>query len=156
MRIVVIGNSGCGKTTLASRLAAEHGLEHLDLDTLAWLPTQPPERAPLDEVATTLREFASRHARWVAEGCYSDLAEVLLADATELFFLDLPVQACQRHAQMRPWEPHKYPSKQAQDANLQMLLQWIAQYPHRDGPLGRRAHQALFDAFTGPKQRRQD
>ena len=25
----------------------------------------------------------------------------------------------------RPWEPHKYPSKEAQDANLALLIGWI-------------------------------
>ena len=34
-----------------------------------------------------------------------------------------------------------------------MLLEWIAAYPDRDGVLGRRAHEALFDAFAGNKRR---
>ena len=151
---MILGNSGSGKSTLAVALASEHGLEHLDLDALAWQPTEPPQRVPLEVAAKRLREFARRHASWVVEGCYADLAEVVVAEATELIFLDLPVDACQRHARSRPWEPHKYETKEAQDANLDMLLQWIADYPDRDGPLGRRAHQALFDAFTGVKQRR--
>jgi hypothetical protein len=28
----------------------------------------------------------------------------------------------------RPWEPHKYLSKEAQDANLEMLMGWIRAY----------------------------
>jgi hypothetical protein len=60
----------------------------------------------------------------------------------------------QAHARARPWEPHKYASKEAQDANLDMLLGWIADYPSREGPLGRAAHEALFEGFTGRKERR--
>ena len=154
LRIVVIGNSASGKSTLASSLASEHGLEHLDLDTLAWQSTTPPERVPLNIAEKELRQFTSRHDRWVVEGCYADLMALLLAEATELMFLDLPVEACQRNARVRPWEPHKYPSKDAQDANLAMLSDWIAAYPTRSGVLGRQAHQELFDSFKGKKQRR--
>jgi adenylate kinase family enzyme len=154
LRIVVIGNSGSGKSTLASRLAAEHGIEHLDLDTLAWQPTHPPERVPLEVAEKSLRRFADRNDQWVVEGCYADLVELLLPEATELVFLDLPVDACRQNARTRPWEPHKYPSKQEQDANLEMLLEWISAYPEREGVLGRRAHRALFDSFAGTKQRR--
>lgn len=150
----MIGNSGAGKSTLAATLASDHGLEHLDLDTLAWQPTVPPERVALDVARQELRRFTSRSDRWVAEGCYADLIALLLPEATEFIFLDLPVEACQRNARARPWEPHKYPSKQAQDANLEMLLDWIAAYPQREGVLGRRAHEALFASFGGKKLRR--
>lgn len=154
VRIVVIGNSGSGKSTLASALASQNGLEHLDLDTLAWQPTDPPQRVSLEDATATLRDFSAAHEAWVAEGCYADLVELLLSQATEFIFLDLPVDVCQAHARARPWEPHKYASKEAQDANLDMLLGWIADYPSREGPLGRAAHEALFEGFTGRKERR--
>src|SRR5262245_31604748 len=41
-KLVIFGNSGAGKSTLAQRLAREGALAHLDLDSLAWLPTEPP------------------------------------------------------------------------------------------------------------------
>ncbi len=34
-----------------------------------------------------------------------------------------------------------------------MLLAWIADYPEREGPLGRRAHEELFTNFDGAKRR---
>lgn len=52
---------------------------------------------------------------------------------------------------MRPWEPHKYPSKEAQDANLEMLIGWIAEYETRTDTFSLAAHRALFDRFTGDK-----
>ena len=153
-RILVFGNSGAGKSTLAARLAAEHGIEHLDLDLLAWQPTEPPTRVPLEEAAQKLRTFTESFGEWVVEGCYADLLELLSVDATTAIFLDLPVAECQANARKRPWEPHKYASKEAQDAKLDMLLAWIAEYPDRDGVLGRKSHEALFDSFAGAKERR--
>lgn len=40
MKVIVIGNSGSGKSTHARTLAKEHGLEHLDLDSIMWEPNQ--------------------------------------------------------------------------------------------------------------------
>ena len=151
MRLVVFGNSGAGKSTLARSLT-EEGLPHLDLDTLAWEPTTPPTRAPLARAGAEIHAFVERHDRWVVEGCYADLIALVLDRATKLVFIDASVETCQAHARMRPWEPHKYPSPEAQDANLPMLLEWIAGYPSRDGPLGRASHVALFQAFDGDKQ----
>lgn len=152
-RVLIFGNSGAGKSTLARKLASERGSKHIDLDTVAWLPTDPPQRLPLPEAQRQLQSLIGDADAWVAEGCYADLIELLLPNATEMIFLDLPVSQCQAHARDRPWEPHKYPSKEAQDANLEMLLDWIATYPNRDGELGRNAHVALFDAFGGKKRR---
>src|SRR4051812_31760473 len=68
MRIVIMGNSGSGKSTLAKQLAETHGLAHLDLDTLAWLPTTPPQRAP--DALAKLDAFMTTE-QWVIEGCYA-------------------------------------------------------------------------------------
>lgn len=46
-KIMIFGNSGSGKSTLAKKLIKAEGLSHLDLDSLAWLPEVPPQRAPL-------------------------------------------------------------------------------------------------------------
>lgn len=158
MRLVVFGNSGAGKSTLARSLARDGPAAHLDLDTLAWEPLEapddPPRRTPIDQAAAAIQAFTEAHDSWVIEGCYADLVALALDRATRLVFLDPSVETCQAHARQRPWEPHKYPSAEAQDANLPMLLEWIAGYPTREGPLGRPAHVALYEAFDGPKERR--
>lgn len=151
-RVAIFGNSGSGKSTLARSLAATGGLTHLDLDTLAWLPTAPPTRRPLDESRADIDAFVARHESWVIEGCDADLLEFALGHATEVLFLDLPVARCQQNARRRPWEPHKYESKAAQDANLPMLLEWIAAYDRRTDEFSRGAHRRLFDGFAGDKR----
>ena len=146
-----MGNSGSGKSTLAARLARESKLAHLDLDTLAWLPGMPPRRAPLAEAMAKIERFVADHEDWVIEGCYGDLIEGALHHATRLVFLNPGTEACIANCRGRPWEPHKYDSKAAQDANLDMLIEWVRGYETRDDDLSLSRHRALFESFRGDK-----
>jgi adenylate kinase family enzyme len=163
-KIIIFGNSGSGKSTLAKKLAADNKLAHLDLDTLAWLATSPPQRKALSDSANEIALFTQKHESWVIEGCYSDLLALLTINsksttidntnasvANEMFFLDLPIETCIENAEQRPWEPHKYASKQAQDDNLEMLVNWIKAYETRTDPFSKQAHQQLYDAFEDKK-----
>ncbi|WP_293079289.1 hypothetical protein [Moorena sp. SIO3H5] len=40
-KILIFGNSGAGKTTLALKLQVELSLPILDLDTITWIPDLP-------------------------------------------------------------------------------------------------------------------
>ncbi len=155
-KILVFGNSGSGKSSLAKQLCDADGLSHLDLDTLAWLPGTPPQRRPMASSGADISAFIAANTGWVIEGCYADLLELALPCATEIVYLDLAVSRCIDNARNRPWEPHKYQSKQAQDANLDMLLEWISQYPTRDDTFSASAHQKLFNGYPGKKTRLTD
>jgi len=150
-RILIFGNSGAGKTTLAYRLADEHRLAHLDLDTLAWQPVTPPQRQALDISGQQIATFIADNPAWVIEGCYTDLLALAAPHASEIIFLNPPLGVCIANARARPWEPHKYQSKAAQDANLEMLIGWIRDYETRDDVFSKAAHQAFFDQFPGHK-----
>lgn len=150
---MIFGNSGSGKSSLARKLSASGGLSHLELDSIAWQPLTPPERKPLNVSRREIELFTRENNCWVIEGCYSDLLEMVIPDASEIIFLDLPVEACIANAKNRPWEAHKYESKQAQDANLDMLVDWIAQYPQRCDTFSRSSHEALFANYHGKKTR---
>lgn len=155
-RVLIFGNSGSGKSTLARARCESDGLAHLDLDVLAWEPGTPPRRKALPASTAAMDEFTRRHDGWVIEGCYADLLAHVIPLANEVIFLDLPVEDCIRNARGRPWEPHKYASKAAQDANLDMLVDWIAAYTERDDTFSRHAHQALFEQFNGDKKKYTD
>lgn len=150
-RYVLLGNSGSGKSTLAARLARGGDLPHLDLDSLAWEPVTPPRRRPVAQSAREITAFMDANDRWVIEGCYADLLEACLLRCTGLFFLNPGIDACIANARVRPWEPHKYPTKEAQDANLEMLVGWIRDYGTRRDTFSLAAHRALFDSFAGEK-----
>lgn len=149
-RILIFGNSGAGKSTMARRLSDELGLPRLDLDLLAW--DEPGRRRPLEASAADIRAFTDRHPDWVIEGCYGDLVELVVPLCTEMRFLNPGVEACVANCRARPWEPEKYPTPEEQDEMLEFLVRWVREYETRDDEYSLARHRRIFDAFQGPKR----
>jgi hypothetical protein len=120
---------------------------------VAWEPGQIAVPRPRDLALADVEAFCSSHLSWVVEGCYAGLLEGTLRHSPLLLFLEPGLEQCLENCRNRPWEPHKYPSKAEQDERLPFLLSWVAEYYTRDGDLSLKAHEALFAAYEGPKQR---
>jgi adenylate kinase family enzyme len=86
-RVAVIGTSCSGKTTFARHLALILNCNHVELDALNWLPewTQRPENEFKAFVETAVGED-----RWVVDGNYSRVREVVWSRATTVIWLDYP------------------------------------------------------------------
>ena len=153
MRIALIGNSGSGKSTLSQQLAARYALPMLDLDTVAWEPGKIAVARDPAAAARDVHAFCAPRAEWVVEGCYAGLVREALAYSPVLLFLEPGMAACLANCRSRPWEPHKYQSKEAQDSRLGFLLSWVREYYSRSGDLSLAAHQSLFDEYRGSKRK---
>jgi adenylate kinase family enzyme len=154
MRTLVFGNSGSGKSTLAKQLALAHGLAHLDLDAIVWETDKVAVLRPPEAISASLEAFLSGHARWVIEGCYGELVEAASGQCTELVFLNPGLETCLEHNRRRPWEPHKYASKEEQDAMLGNLQAWVTGYYERKDQWSYHAHRQIFESFAGRKSER--
>jgi len=122
MRIAILGNSGSGKSTLAQWLAERAGAALLDLDTVAWEPGQIGV-SRLDHLASAdVQSFCSAQGSWIVEGCYANLMRVALHFDPRFVFLNPGKERCIANCRARPWEPHKYSSKEQQDERLSFLL----------------------------------
>jgi len=154
MRILVFGNSGSGKSTLAKQLSQAHDLPRLDLDSIVWEPGQIAIQREPEAIAASLSAFLTTNGSWVIEGCYGELVEAASAHCTELVFLNPGLETCLERNRTRPWEPHKYASKEAQDAMLENLQTWVADYYEREDQWSYQAHRRIFDSFAGRKSER--
>lgn len=92
-RIVIVGNSGTGKTTLAAQLADSLGLTHIELDALFhqanWQPT------PSAEFQRSLRAAMAEADRatdgWTMCGNYRSASDGVGQDAADtIVWLDMP------------------------------------------------------------------
>jgi adenylate kinase family enzyme len=149
-RILIYGNSGSGKSTMARQLARDLGLPLLDLDSITWLAKL--VRRPVEDSIELLREFIAANREWVIEGCYADLIESALPHCTELRFLNPGVEACVANCRRRPWEPEKYRSSEEQDEMLEALIGWVRQYETRQDEYSLARHRGLFVGHTGRKR----
>ena len=152
MRVLIMGNSGSGKSWRARELAQQHGLARLDLDTIYFEPGLVAVQRPEDRVQADLRAFMHAHETWVVEGCYGDVIASALPFCTELLFMNPGKDACLANNGRRPWEPHKYASQELQDSMLPFLLDWVGKYDERDDNCSYACHRRVFDGFGGAKR----
>jgi adenylate kinase family enzyme len=86
-RIVIIGNAGGGKSTLARTLAKQRGLRHVEIDRLLW---QEGWQLTPDDV------YARQHAEIIKGDCWViDGQQVSIPDrvsrATDIILIDMPL-----------------------------------------------------------------
>ena len=89
-RIIVVGTTGVGKTTLAQELSSRLGYPHIELDAMYWGPNWTP--APTDLFRECVAQALSAEA-WIADGNYRKARDVIWARADTLVWLDYALPA---------------------------------------------------------------
>jgi hypothetical protein len=88
-RVVVIGNSGGGKSTLARKLATVRGLEHVEIDRLLW---QDGWKLTATDIYTRQHDEVIGRDNWVIDGLGQQASiPSRIARATEIIFIDMPL-----------------------------------------------------------------
>jgi adenylate kinase family enzyme len=82
-RVVVIGTSCSGKTTFAHRLATSLGTQHVELDSLYWDP-----KWTLRPDFNQKVRAAAHQPRWVIDGNYSGVRDIIWRRCTAIVWLD--------------------------------------------------------------------
>ena len=97
-RIAIVGTTGSGKTSLAGGLSTRLRVPHVELDALFWGPewTQVPDEVFRDRVSTALSAD-----RWVADGNYRAVRDLVWSRATTLVWLDPSLLVTLRRLLMR-------------------------------------------------------
>ncbi|RYD33120.1 MAG: hypothetical protein EOP85_21090, partial [Verrucomicrobiaceae bacterium] len=126
-RIVIVGNSGSGKTFLAKQLGTTHQLPIIHLDELFWLPGGFNRKRPAEETEAMVNA-RSTETSWIAEGVFGHLAEKFLIHATHLIWLDLPWEICRESLLERGSESSRQADPVTAEENFERLLTWAAAY----------------------------
>jgi adenylate kinase family enzyme len=134
-RILLVGCSGAGKTTLAARMSEVLGLPFISLDQHFWKAGW--VETPDDEWDVKVRELVDAEA-WVMDGNYSRTFLQRVVRAEAVIFLDLPrslvmlrvLRRILRHfGRVRPHMPAGCPERFDF-----VFLQWVWNYPRRSRP----------------------
>jgi adenylate kinase family enzyme len=84
-RVIVIGTSCAGKTTLARRVAEAVGSPHIELDAIHWGPNW--SETPTEEFRASVRHLVEGH-RWVVDGNYGKVRDIVWPRATDAIWLN--------------------------------------------------------------------
>lgn len=84
-RVVIVGVTSAGKSTLAEELAERFGLTYIELDALYWETNW---QAPPPEVFRARVEEATRLEKWIAAGNYHMARDITWSRAEAIIWLD--------------------------------------------------------------------
>jgi adenylate kinase family enzyme len=87
-RVVVVGVTSSGKSTLAEKLAKRFDLTYIELDALHWEPNW--QGAPL-EVFRARVETATQAETWIVAGNYHVVRDLIWPKAEAVIWLDYPL-----------------------------------------------------------------
>lgn len=89
-RVVILGTSSSGKTTLAKKIAEEQGIQRIELDQLYWQPNWVP--TPMPEFLQKIEKELNSYESWVICGNYNVAKNLTLPRATHIIWLNYPLR----------------------------------------------------------------
>lgn len=150
MRMIIVGNSGSGKTWLASKLAQLHGFPVIHLDNIFWEPggfDKKRSPATMDAMIDALKQDES----WIVEGVFGDLAAKFIKSAQYFVWLDIDWSLCRERLIKRSLASKQHMGRQETAQNTQELLEWASQYYQRNNWQSYQSHKKMLEGFHGKK-----
>lgn len=87
-RVAVVGATNSGKTTFGTALGQKLGIPFVELDALNWGPNWQQRD---NETFRQLTAERTAGARWVSDGNYSRVRDLVLDRTTTIFWLNYPI-----------------------------------------------------------------
>ena len=149
-KVLIIGNSGSGKSWLSACISKQLKIKEINLDGVYWEPGGFNKKRSPEIVDSELTKLCSEF-QWVAEGVFGALAEKLISSADTLIFLDIDLDTCQQSLISRGSESSKQLDVEVAEDNFKELLKWASEYKNRTSKNSYEFHSHLYNAFSGDK-----
>lgn len=150
-RVMVIGQPGAGKSTLARALGAQTGLPVIHLDQIHWMAGW--VERPMPEKIKMIRAIEESES-WIIEGGLARTWETRLARSDTLVWIDVGMLERLRRVLWRSWRqrgqtrPDLAEGCPEQFGWLTVEFVW---YILRTARRGRQRMRGVFDAYDRPK-----
>ena len=150
MKAIIIGNSGSGKSWLATHLAAHSGVPVVHLDEIFWQPAGFNEKRSRTVVDQLIAD-SKLHPSWIVEGVFGELAEKYMDLANLCLWLDLDWPTCRERLLARGSESKQHIGREQSAQGLKELIEWASHYYDRNDPRSLAGHRELFERFHGQR-----
>ncbi|MBU2712991.1 AAA family ATPase [Zooshikella harenae] len=150
MKVVIVGNSGSGKTWLANEISQSLSIPKVSLDDLFWQQGGYTQKRDTREINYLINE-SKKELAWIVEGVFGELAKEYLDIADCLIWLDLEWNICKQRILNRARENAQEPYYKQTEQSLNALLQWAEQYYERRDLRSYLGHKKLFEMFDRNK-----
>ncbi|HUF00341.1 MAG TPA: hypothetical protein VMN99_13870 [Anaerolineales bacterium] len=87
-RVVIVGVTSSGKSTLAEKLSKRFNLDYIDLDALNWEPNW--KSAPPEVLRSRVKK-ATQAEKWIVAGNYHIARDLVWPKAEAVIWLDYPL-----------------------------------------------------------------
>ncbi len=144
-RVLIMGNSGSGKSWLAARLSALTNLPVTDLDTLNWESEGYGKARKKADVLNDVQAIANQE-RWIIEGIYGWIAATVALYATQVIWLTPASAECVENIKVRGIRNNGSPEEFA------ALLEWASSYETRTGSSSYEGHLKVFSKVSPDSQ----
>ncbi|MEL6103682.1 MAG: hypothetical protein AAFR68_20525 [Pseudomonadota bacterium] len=159
MRLLVMGASGCGTSTLGRALASALASQHFDADDFFWLPTDPPftKIRPVAARAALMEAVFVPRADWVLSGSLITWGAAATARMTAIVFVTLDPEV--RIARLIARERRRYGARIAPGGDrheaFTAFLDWARGYddPSSESSRNRARHEDWLAQHPAPKIR---
>ena len=124
IKLIIIGNSGSGKTWLATRLATTTKTSVVHLDEIFWEPggfNQKRSSEELDRLITETKQGTS----WIVEGVFGELTERYFDEAELFIWLDIDWEICKARLLTRGSESKRHLGRVQSEKGLGELIEWL-------------------------------
>lgn len=87
-RVHIVGNSGSGKSTLSRALGRKLAVPVLELDSVFHQPNW--KSRPIPEFRAEVEQFVGSHERWIVEGNYSQVRDIVWREVDTVIWCHPP------------------------------------------------------------------
>lgn len=144
-RVLIMGNSGAGKSWLAARISELKNLPVTDLDTLYWEQDGYGTAREKSEVLKDVLAIANND-RWIIEGVYGWVAEHVSLYASHVIWLTPEPAECVENIKARGIR------NKGSVEDFSTLLEWASLYEKRAGSSSYQGHLSVFSNISPERQ----
>jgi len=149
-RILIIGNSGSGKTWLGRALSVKMNLPLFHMDAIRWDKGGYEIRRSAAEIKKDLDDI-TQQKQWILEGVFGKMAKECLPFSTTLIWLDLPWEDCKQNLLSRGPQFETVLSPSERETALDKLIEWAGEHYSRSDTNSWEFFNMLYTSFPNRK-----